>query len=42
VVHSRYSYRHDEIAWGAKFLPAFRFEEGGGLLLEVDKISLHS
>jgi inward rectifier potassium channel len=42
VVHSRYSYRHDEILWGAKFLPAFRFEEEGGLLLEVDKIGLHT
>ena len=23
IVHSRYSYRDDEIVWGAKFLPAF-------------------
>ena len=24
VVHSRYSYRHDEIVWGAKFIPSFQ------------------
>ena len=23
-VHSRYSYRHDEIVWGAKLIPAFQ------------------
>ncbi|MDE3199264.1 MAG: transporter [Acidobacteriota bacterium] len=38
IVHSRYSYRYDEIVWGAKFLPAFRVEETGDLLLEVDKL----
>jgi inward rectifier potassium channel len=38
VVHSRYSYRADEIVWGAKFVPAFRVEESGGLLLELDRV----
>lgn len=38
VVHSRFSYRHDEIVWGAKFLPAFKVEASGDLLLEVDKV----
>ena len=38
TVHSRYSYLHDEFVWGAKFLPAFRVEEAGDLLLEVDKL----
>jgi inward rectifier potassium channel len=38
VVHSRYSYRHDEIVWGAKFLPAFKVEPSGDLLLEIDKV----
>lgn len=38
TVHSRYSYRHDEIVWGAKFQPAFRVEESGDLLLEFDKL----
>jgi len=38
VVHSRFSYRHDEFVWGAKFLPAFKVEASGDLLLEVDKV----
>ena len=38
TVHSRYSYLHDEFVWGAKFLPPFRVEEAGDLLLEVDKL----
>ncbi|MGD1068946.1 MAG: ion channel [Bryobacteraceae bacterium] len=38
VVHSRFSYRHDEIVWGAKFLPAFKVEASGDLLLEIDKV----
>jgi inward rectifier potassium channel len=42
TVHSRYSYRADEIVWGAKFLPAFRVEESGDLLLEVNKIGHHT
>jgi inward rectifier potassium channel len=41
TVHSRYSYRHDEIVWGAKFTPAFRVEESGDLLLEIDKLGEH-
>jgi len=39
VVHSRYSYRVDEIVWGAKFLPAFKAGDEGDLLLELDKVS---
>ena len=38
TVHSRHSYRYDEFVWGAKFLPAFKVEEAGDLLLEVDKL----
>jgi len=38
VVHSRYSYRHDEIVWGAKFPPAFKVDAKGGLIVEVDRI----
>jgi inward rectifier potassium channel len=38
VVHSRYSYRHDEIVWGAKFAPAFKVDPKGGLVVEVDRI----
>jgi inward rectifier potassium channel len=38
VVHSRYSYRYDEIIWGAKFNPAFRFDKKGDMVVEVDRI----
>jgi inward rectifier potassium channel len=38
VVHSRYSYRHDEFAWGAKFLPAFYIDPEGDLVLELERI----
>ena len=38
VVHSRYSYRHDEIVWGAKFMPAFKVDNKGELVVEVDRI----
>jgi inward rectifier potassium channel len=38
LVHSRYSYRHDEIVWGAKFIPAFKVDPKGHLVVEVDRI----
>jgi len=38
VVHARYSYRHDEIVWGAKFLPAFSVDPQGDLILDVDRV----
>ncbi len=38
VVHSRYSYRHDEIVWGAKFIPAFKVDPKGRMVVEVDRI----
>jgi inward rectifier potassium channel len=38
VVHSRYSYRHDEIVWGAKFAPAFQVDPNGDLILEVNRV----
>jgi len=38
VVHSQYSYRHDEILWGAKFEPAFRVDPKGDLVLDVNRI----
>jgi len=39
MVHAQYSYRHDEIVWGAKFRPAFSVDPKGALVLEVDRIS---
>lgn len=38
-VHSRYSYRHDEIVWGAKFTPAFKVDHKGDLVVEVDRLN---
>jgi inward rectifier potassium channel len=37
-VHSRYSYRHDELIWGAKFNPAFKIDTKGDLVVQVDHI----
>jgi inward rectifier potassium channel len=38
VVHARYSYRWDEIAWSAKFVPAFYPAPEGHMVLEVGKV----
>ena len=38
TVHARYSYRYDEIIWGAKFAPAFDIDADGDLHLEVNKV----
>jgi inward rectifier potassium channel len=38
TVHARYSYRFDEIAWNAKFAPAFDFDETGSMVLNIDKV----
>ena len=40
TVHARYSYRYDEIVWGARFATAFEVEQNGDLRIEVDKVSL--
>jgi inward rectifier potassium channel len=38
LVHGQYSYKHDEILWGAKFLPAFHVDRKGDLVLDVKRI----
>jgi len=38
IVHAQYSYRHDEIFWGAKFVPAFHVDNKGDLVLDVNRI----
>ncbi len=38
MVHARYSYRHDEILFGARFEPAFHVDQKGDLVLDVDRI----
>ena len=42
VVHSRYSYRYDELVWGAKFSSAFRVDPSGDLTLELNRLGDHS
>ena len=38
TVHSRYSYRYDEIVWGARFAPAFSINLEGDIVLEVNQV----
>ncbi len=40
IVYARYSYRYDEIVWGAKFAAAFDVDAEGDLLLWVDRVGL--
>lgn len=42
TVIQRYSYRFDEITWGAKFDPAFAINEHGDMVLQIDRVSDHS
>ena len=37
-VNARYSYRFDEIEWGAKFSPAFHIDDRGEMVLDVDHV----
>lgn len=39
IVHSRYSYRYNDLKWGAKFAPAFEIDRDGELVIEVDRVS---
>jgi inward rectifier potassium channel len=39
TVHVRYSYRFDEIIWGAKFIPAFSIDNNGDVVLHLDDIN---
>jgi|SRR5579875_441286 len=39
IVHTRYSYRYDEMVWGAKFAAAFEIDSNGDLVIEVDRVS---
>lgn len=40
IVYARYSYRFDEIQWGAKFVAAFDVDPRGDLVLWVDRVGL--
>lgn len=38
TVHARYSYRHEEIVEGARFIPAFHFDEHGDMVLSGERL----
>ena len=42
TVHSRYSYRYDELTWQAKFQPAFEINAAGDMILNVDRVGSHA
>jgi inward rectifier potassium channel len=38
TVHSRYSYRYDEMVWGVRFAPAFTIDAAGDIVLDVNEV----
>jgi len=38
TVNARYSYRYDELEWGARFSPAFYINEAGHMVLEINDV----
>lgn len=42
TVHARYSYRYDEVTWGARFQPAFEISGDGNMVLDLDRVSSHA
>ena len=42
TVHQRYSYRANEVVWGAKFTPAFGVNDQGDIEVHVDKVGRHA
>jgi inward rectifier potassium channel len=41
TVHSRSSYRYDEIVWNARFVSAFHIDAAGDVVLDVDEVSAY-
>jgi inward rectifier potassium channel len=39
TVHVRHSYRYEEVAWGARFVPAFEPDAQGEMVLDLRKLS---
>ncbi len=39
IVHSRYSYRYEELIWGARFAPTFEIDEQGHMVLDLARLS---
>jgi inward rectifier potassium channel len=39
IVHVRHSYRHEEVVWGARFMPAFEANARGEMVLDLELLS---
>jgi inward rectifier potassium channel len=39
TVHVRHSYRHEEVVWGARFVPAFEPDSRGEMVLDLKRLS---
>ena len=39
TVHVRHSYRHEEVVWGARFVPAFEADSRGIMVLDLKRLS---
>ena len=39
TVHVRRSYRHEEVVWGARFVPAFEVDARGEMVLDLKRLS---
>ncbi len=39
-VNARYSYRYDEMEWGAHFSPAFHIGDAGQMILDIDQVGM--
>ena len=39
IVHTRFSYRAEELVWDAKFIPAFEVTPEGDYILDLDQVS---
>jgi inward rectifier potassium channel len=39
TVHVRYSYRHEEVVWGARFAPTFEVGAEGNMVLDLGRLS---
>jgi inward rectifier potassium channel len=39
TVHARYSYRHNELVWGKRFVPAFHIDDRGDMIVDLLQIS---
>ena len=39
MVHVRHSYRHEQVVWGARFVPAFEADARGEMVLDLKRLS---